>query len=739
MDALNIIARMLKIQVNNFGFSGTKDRRAATVQRISIQRQREHNIKWLNSRMPGVRLGDFKYSDYPIQLGQHAGNEFIITLKNCHHARGSNSSLAVRTKMIEESVVMGLLYLSKNGFLNYFGLQRFGTHSIGTHELGMKILRGDFEGAVEDILHVDPQAMSDMFSDHTSPPPANETAVNRDEQGRARAIASWRATGNAETALGYLPKRFGAETSIIRHLGRESHRRDYMGALLSITKGMRQMYIHAYQSYVWNFVASRRWAKYGPRVIEGDLILLENQVADLTCDDDSRGTSADWENFYAQVRPLTAEDIAGGKYTIFDIVLPTPGFDVTYPKNDIGEYYKVFMSRPENGGLDPYDMRRRQKEFSLSGNYRPLVGRFLNKPEYLIRTYSDDNEQMSPTDIDIIMQKKALAEEERKRKANVDASSVARWQDFAQNPVKYDDVQEEEARRRRAAEPPNLEGTRINETWVQTGVDGSDKRIKVARHQFESVDFHDETGRPHNALTSPIDEPRVLSAPTPQEDAKDTFPFASAHQAPTAVPTITDQAGASLLAPSANITARGKENDSLFSDLDDGVGAAPAPPGGIPMIKAEDVDPPNNAFSDESFSTRAGTRDRGIPKLTPMDFRAFSSAVTTPTTASAQGQRSPLAPSSAGLSPNGVTPARLTMPEFKQLPENPFDVFRPENYSASKEPRSGHKTAVLLKFQLRSSSYATIVLRELMGTVPEEVNRSSRGSTPGFPVGGPAR
>ena len=35
-----------------------------------------------------------------------------------------------------------------HGFINYYGLQRFGTYAVGTHDVGIKILQGDFEGAV---------------------------------------------------------------------------------------------------------------------------------------------------------------------------------------------------------------------------------------------------------------------------------------------------------------------------------------------------------------------------------------------------------------------------------------------------------------------------------------------------------------------------------------------------------------------------------------------------------------
>lgn len=43
------------------------------------------------------------------------------------------------------------------------------------------------------------------------------------------------------------------------------------------------------------------------------------------------------------VKALTAEDIS--KYTIHDIVLPLPGFNVTYPANECLEWFKEMFAK----------------------------------------------------------------------------------------------------------------------------------------------------------------------------------------------------------------------------------------------------------------------------------------------------------------------------------------------------------------------------------------------------------
>jgi tRNA pseudouridine13 synthase len=659
MDALNLIARMLKIKVSNFGFSGTKDRRAATVQRISIQRQRDTNIIWLNTRLQGIKLGDFKYSKHPIQLGQHGGNEFVITLKNVEHARGGNCSTAVRLKMIRQAVHIGLRHLHDCGFINYFGLQRFGTHDIGTHELGIRILRGDFEGAVNDILYVE----KELAQAAHGLAPALQNRDNRqgndhgghnqgadDQMNRARALGLWFMTKDAATALEILPKRFSAETSIIKHLGREGQQRDYMGALLTITRGLRMMYIHAYQSYVWNHVASYRWAKYGTKVIPGDLVLVDNQpqVKIEGSDDDTPDMNGEWETFYAQVRTLTAGDVASGNYTIFDIVLPQPGYDITYPDNDIGAYYKTFMGSEKGGGLDPYDMRRPQREFSMSGSYRHFIGTFITKPEYLVRTYSDDNEQMYPTDLDLILQKKAAEAAAKKVERESMAPSVAQWNDFAENTKAYDAAQIEDLKRRRS-EQPVPSAVRVNETWVETSHDGSLKRTKIAEHR--QIEVHDS------------------GTDLKMED----FDFETKHGiALEANPTPATPVVASVneLAGQEFLLKRLHEAAAQTSDTQAARSTPPVEAGQMPY----------------------GLTD--TTKVTPTSSSRTSGTTSAP-------------------SPTVVKP------EFESIDADSIAKFSPANYVYD-EKVEGDKIAVVLKFQLRSSSYATIVLRELMGTIEGE-------------------
>lgn len=406
LDAVNQVARMLRVKPQSIGYSGTKDRRASTVQRCSVRYIRPRNLAGINGKLRGVVTGDYEYAQEPIRLGQLQGNEFVITLKNCKLLGEANSKpLEERVEILRQNAQSAMDHLSDHGWINYFGHQRFGTHEIGTHEVGKLILGEKYEDAVKAILHYDPE-----IAEKGEKGDLPQELSFRDEILRHQACMLFVTDKDHARAEEIIPRRFGAESSILRHLNRAGaqSRKDFVGALIHITRGLRSMYLHAYQSYVWNNVASRRWELHGEKVIKGDLILVEasdttNAEPEQDQDGDEVINPNDEEGFAkVHARALTEEEASSGQYTIRDIVLPTPGYEVIYPDNDIGAFYAEFMARPENGGLDPDKMRRIRREFSLPGRYRRLMNRFLGTPSVEVKTYVDDTEQMHPTDLDLI-------------------------------------------------------------------------------------------------------------------------------------------------------------------------------------------------------------------------------------------------------------------------------------------------------------------------------------------------
>ena len=404
LEITSFLSRRLKIKPKDFGIAGTKDRRAATVQRVSVKRQHAERLAMLNRDLRNAKMGDFKYEKHGLELGDLQGNEFVITLRDCHFGSDSHLDDEARLQLANDVVGRAVEHLKDHGFINYFGLQRFGSFDIGTDEVGKKILMGDFEGAVWDILAIKEEALMA----EPNPNARGSERIASDYIYRARAIDHFKTTGKNQG----LPLVFSAEQAIIRHLSSHQKRNDYLGALMAITRNMRSLYPHAYQSLVWNTVASERWSRYGDKVIEGDLVIIDTgakcanaqdevdesgEVVIHPADDD---VGLSYEDLYQRARPLSAEEAKSNKYTIFDIVLPTPGFDVEYPNNDIGDFYKEFMGSRRGGGLDPANMRRPQKDFSLSGSYRKLLAQVGKDLTFNLQNYYEENEQLVETDLD---------------------------------------------------------------------------------------------------------------------------------------------------------------------------------------------------------------------------------------------------------------------------------------------------------------------------------------------------
>lgn len=101
-------------------------------------------------------------------------------------------------------------------------MQRFGTSFIPTHAVGLAILRQDYALAVDLLLRPRPGEHPDA------------------EAGRM----VWRATGDAERALGIMPKRCVAERSLLEAFRREGEieegtERDWYKALSNVSSNRK--------------------------------------------------------------------------------------------------------------------------------------------------------------------------------------------------------------------------------------------------------------------------------------------------------------------------------------------------------------------------------------------------------------------------------------------------------------------------------------------------------------------
>ncbi|KAF1811502.1 putative pseudouridine synthase TruD/Pus7 [Eremomyces bilateralis CBS 781.70] len=437
MESLYFLASQMKMQVKSFGFAGTKDRRAVSVQRVSVYRVQAERLAGIGKRLRNAKVGGFEYHPHQLNLGDLQGNEFVITLRDSHFPGEDDLTPEKRLEYANEVVSEAVAAFKGKGFLNYYGLQRFGSFAVRTDEVGLKLLQEDLKGAIDLILTYNhdilpKESETEQPADESNTGATKAPLVSSDDVARARAIYVWETTQSADEAIRIMPRKFAAESNIIRHLGFKDRRSgkqdrlaDYQGALGSISRGLRLMYVHAYQSLVWNHVATRRWERFQDGVVEGDLVLVEKaaQMEKGTLDDagevvvqpDMTDRAADEEDQHTRARPLSKEEAESGKFSVFDVVLPLPGFDILYPANEIGDYYKEFMGSEKGGGIDPYDMRRKWKDISLSGSYRKLLSR-PGVAEHSVKRYSHPDEQLVETDWERLQKKGAAGSQAEEAK-----------------------------------------------------------------------------------------------------------------------------------------------------------------------------------------------------------------------------------------------------------------------------------------------------------------------------------
>ena len=137
-----------------------------------------------------------------------------------------------------------------------------------------------------------------------------------------------------------MPRQCIAESAILNTLVSQKREEDgsfssnaYYVAIMKIPRNLRTMYVHAYQSFVWNVAASKRIELFGLKPVEGDLVINKDEASGEALEDngDSDFDEDLREARFVRARAITEEEAKSGKFTLEDVVLPTPGFDVVYP------------------------------------------------------------------------------------------------------------------------------------------------------------------------------------------------------------------------------------------------------------------------------------------------------------------------------------------------------------------------------------------------------------------------
>ncbi|XP_075768170.1 pseudouridylate synthase 7 homolog isoform X2 [Pelodiscus sinensis] len=335
MDAINVLSKFLRVKPNIFSYMGTKDKRAITVQEIAVLRITAQRLAHLNKCLMNFKLGNFSYKNHPLKLGELQGNHFTVVLRNISGT--------------EDQVQQAMHSLREIGFINYYGMQRFGTTAVPTYQVGRAILQNNWNEVMDLILKPRPGAEKGYL---------------------VKCREEWAKTKDPAAALKKLPVKRCVEGQLLRGLSKYGLK-NVVSAFGIIPRNNRLMYIHSYQSYIWNNMVSKRIEEYGLKPISGDLVL--------------KGATA------VHIEEADVDD-----YTLHDIVMPLPGFDVIYPKHKIGDAYKEMLAADN---LDINNMRHKIRDYSLSGAYRKIIIRPQNV-SWEVVAYDDPRIPLFNTDLD---------------------------------------------------------------------------------------------------------------------------------------------------------------------------------------------------------------------------------------------------------------------------------------------------------------------------------------------------
>jgi len=308
------IAKALKLSKKRISFAGTKDKRAITVQLMSMYVKKKEKEEGIEKKLLDVKIKDIEilecyYSSEKVKLGDNKGNRFTIKLP-CF------SEKAFET-------------LKEKGFFpNYHGLQRFGEKRQITHIVGYYILRNKFKEAVMSYLTF------------TSDKEREEVKIARERLANEQ---------DFKKAANYFPKYLKHELMIINHLAK--HNNDYVNALRKLPRQTLLMFVHAFQSYIFNIELAIR--------VKEKIEKLEN---DYFCKADERGF------------PLINEKAEKNGY----LCMPIIGYGSTLNdvEKEILEFFKIKK--------DDFKIKS-LPEISSKGSYRlafsPFIDLFVSEEE----------------------------------------------------------------------------------------------------------------------------------------------------------------------------------------------------------------------------------------------------------------------------------------------------------------------------------------------------------------------
>lgn len=206
-EALRFIAKNFRISLFEIGYAGLKDKHGLTKQYISIPSK--YNIK--SNEIKNLKLEFIGYNNKKIKTGDLKGNKFTITVRNIQ--KGDMPGIYSRAKKI-----------SAFGVPNYFDSQRFGS-VIHKEFIAKYLIQKNYEQAVKIFL---------------TKYLKTERKKIKDE--KRKILSNWEKLGS-----------ININNKIFKSVINEYIKtKSWIEAFKKIPQYLREMFVNAYQSYLWN-------------------------------------------------------------------------------------------------------------------------------------------------------------------------------------------------------------------------------------------------------------------------------------------------------------------------------------------------------------------------------------------------------------------------------------------------------------------------------------------------------
>jgi tRNA pseudouridine13 synthase len=381
VTAISYLSKMLHRSNKTLKFCGNKDKRGITTQKVSAFNTLPNEIeKVVNSKNwnKNILIGNYEFNEKELKLGMLKGNQFSVVLRFVD-------------KNIESDFKEIVNEINKNGFINYFGMQRFGVSNVSTNEIGKFVIKKNFKMAFLNILNTDcvkdalkqikKENIFDLFDDENHMNFVNDI-------------------------IKIIPN-YSIEFKLLNNY-KKSGKNSFQSSFNSLNKQLQVLYPHAYQSYIWNLCVSERIKKYGKKLILGDIVKKHDSLyKEINQEDDENNEENDNENnlnennennlnenekfFNDNFEYINESNIT--KYEFCDLVIPIVGYQVHYPKNDIKNFIEELLKKDEIT-LNDFKYNNNNKNFNSPGYFRKVIEKPLNNITYEFLHHDEADEDL---------------------------------------------------------------------------------------------------------------------------------------------------------------------------------------------------------------------------------------------------------------------------------------------------------------------------------------------------------